>query len=256
MIAKRKEKLGIALIAVLALLVVAGILLQNPVAQDLNYHLFKDARTLFYIPNFWNVLSNILFLLVGLLGLYRTLIIKTLNIKKEIKASYILLFAGITLVAFGSGYYHLWPDNQTLVWDRLPMTIAFMALFSIIISEYISVRIGKALLLPFIILGMASVLYWYFSELNGMGDLRYYAIVQFFPMLAMPIIFIFFNSQYSNTRVYWLLLVVYIAAKVFEHFDEEIYNTLGIISGHSLKHIVVALGLYILLISYTKRTAK
>ncbi len=253
MISTTKEKIGIALIVVLAFFVAIGLWLQNPVAQDMSYHLFKDGRTVFDTPNFWNVLSNILFLFVGLLGLYRILITKTLNIIEEVKSSYTLLFAGITLVAFGSGYYHLWPDNQTLVWDRLPMTIAFMALFSIIISEFVSVHIGKVLLVPLILLGMASVIYWYFSELNSSGDLRFYVFVQFFPMLAIPIILICFRSRYNNASAYWLLLIAYIAAKIFEHFDGEIYNTLGFISGHSLKHITAALGLYILLVFYTRR---
>ncbi len=255
MISKTKQKIGIALIVVLAFFVAAVLWLQNPIAQDISYHLFKDNRTVFDTPNFWNVLSNALFLFVGLLGLYRILIAKTLNIIEEAKSSYTLLFIGITLVAFGSGYYHLWPDNQTLVWDRLPMVIAFMALFSIIISEFISVRIGKLLLVPLVLLGMVSVIYWHFSELNSTGDLRFYAFVQFFPMLAIPIILVCFHSQYNNTYAYWLLLIAYITAKIFEHFDGEIYNILGFISGHSLKHITAALGLYILLVFYTRRNA-
>lgn len=256
MISKRKEKIGITLIVVLALFVVVATGLQNPIAQDVNYHLFKDSRTLLGIPNVWNVLSNAVFLFVGLSGLYKILITNSLNIIAEIKSSYVLFFIGITLVAFGSGYYHLWPDNQALVWDRLPMTIAFMALFSIIISEFISVRIGKVLLIPLVFLGMAAVIYWHVGEINGVGDLRYYAIVQFFPMLAMPVIFICFNSIYSHTRAYWFLLVAYIIAKVFEHFDGEIYNALGVISGHSLKHIIVAAGLAALLVSYAVRNAR
>jgi hypothetical protein len=164
-----------------------------------------------------------------------------------------LLFFGTFLVGFGSGYYHLDPNNQTLVWDRLPITVAFMALFSIIISEFISVRSGKTLLLPLILAGILSVAYWQFSEIRGEGDLRFYALVQFYPMLAIPIILICYRSRCTYVYAYWCLLLAYIIAKLFEHFDAEVYNVSGFISGHSLKHLAAALGMYVLLVSYQKR---
>ncbi|MEE8388841.1 MAG: ceramidase domain-containing protein, partial [Acidiferrobacterales bacterium] len=215
---------------------------------------FSDSRKIFSILNFWNVVSNLPFLIVGVIGLYRIIVTGTLNVIGDIKISYILLFLGVSLVAFGSGYYHLWPDNQTLVWDRLPMTIAFMALFSIVISEFISARAGKALLLPFILAGASSVIYWHFSEFRGAGDLRYYAFVQFFPIIVIPVILVCFSSRCRGVNAYWLLLTAYIVAKVFEQFDGAVYSWLGIISGHSIKHVVVAFGLYILLVSYERRS--
>ena len=204
-------------------------------------------------PSILNVLSNLPFILVGLLGLHRLTRINSLNIVSENKLAYMALFFGTTLVTFGSGYYHLWPDNQTLVWDRLPMTIAFMGLFSIVISEYISTRLGKILLIPLLALGLLSVFYWHLTEANGQGDLRFYAFVQFFPILAIPIILLTFKSSFSQTSGYWWLLVAYIAAKVFEHFDTEIHSLLVVVSGHSIKHVAAAIGVYILLRSYESR---
>lgn len=249
----KKEKVGYILIFVMALFAGIIILIQDPIAQDVNYHHFKDTRNILRIPNFWNVVSNVLFLIVGILGLYEISVAGKLRIVNDIKIAYIFLFLGIILVAFGSGYYHLWPNNQTLVWDRLPMTIAFMALVSIIISEFISVRIGKALLLWLILAGFSSVVYWHFSEIWGEGDLRYYALVQFLPILVIPVILICFRSRCTNVNAYWWLLVAYISAKAFEYFDDDIYSVLGFISGHSLKHIAAALGSYILLFSYERR---
>ena len=52
---------------------------------------------------------------------------------------------------------------------------------------------------------------------------------------------------------YWFMLIAYGLAKVFEYFDEAVFNNLGIISGHSLKHILAALGVLFLLRSYIKR---
>ena len=249
----RKEKIGLILITISAIITLIGLLIQDPIPQDPAYHNFADKNDAYNIPNILNVLSNLPFLIVGLLGLYYLSIKKTLNIVTLNTSAYFALFIGTALVSFGSGYYHLWPDNQTLVWDRLPMTIAFMGLFSIVISEFISMKIGKLLLIPLLILGVMSVLYWHITESNGYGDLRYYAMVQFFPILAIPIILFAFKSRFSNINAYWWLLTFYIAAKLFEHYDFEVQEQLSIISGHSIKHIAAAIGLYILLRAYENR---
>ena len=249
----KKEKLGFGLIIFMALFVLGGVLSQGPIAQDVTYHLFADTREIWAVPNFWNVVSNIPFVMVGVIGLYKFKSPVKLEVLGEMTIAYMLFFFGTLLVGFGSAYYHLAPDNQSLVWDRLPMTIAFMALFSIIISEFIAVHSGKALLLPLILAGIFSVVYWHFSEMRGEGDLRLYALVQFYPILAIPVILLCFRSRCTYIQAYWWLLLTYIVAKVFEYFDAEVFNVLGFISGHSLKHVFAALGIYVLLISYQKR---
>jgi hypothetical protein len=248
-----KEKVGYSLIIFTALLALGGIVAQDPIPQDITYHLFVDTREIWSVPNFWNVVSNLPFVLVGLLGLYKLRFPGKLKIIDDTNIAYILLYFGTFLVGFGSGYYHLAPDNQTLAWDRLPMTIAFMALFSIIISEFISVRTGKALLRPLILAGILSVAYWHFTENQGEGDLRFYVLVQFYPMLAIPVMLVCFRSRCTHVYAYWWLLLVYIVAKLFEHFDAEVFDVLGFISGHSLKHVTAALGMYVLLVFYQKR---
>jgi len=248
------EKTGFNLILIITVLSIIAWLSQDRVAQDINYHDFSDLRTIFSIPNFWNVLSNLPFLIVGFLGLYKLFVKNNLQIINEMKTAYAFLFFGVFLVAFGSGYYHLSPNNQTLVWDRLPMTIAFMAMFAIIVAEFISIQVGKALLWPLLIAGVASVVYWHITELQGLGDLRFYAFVQFFPMLVMPVILLCFKSRFSHLNAYWVLFASYALAKVFELFDQSVYDFLGFaISGHSIKHIVPALGLYVLLLAYQQR---
>ncbi len=225
----------------------------EPIAQEPAYHIFSDTKEFLRIPNFLNVLSNLPFLIVGLIGIYKLNFSNGLKIVTQNKLGYFALFFGVSLVSLGSVYYHLWPSNQTLVWDRLPITIVSMGLFSIVISEFISVKTGKLLLAPLIILGLFTVFYWHITELRGEGDLRYYAVIQFFPMLAIPIILSAFKPRYSGVSFYWWLLLAYVAAKFFELFDQEIHALLIIISGHSLKHIIAAAGLYILLKSYENR---
>jgi len=226
---------------------------QAPIAQDKSYHQFFDSNTIFNIPNFWNVLSNLPFLFVGIWGTLWIIKSDTTSYLHEIKLAYFALFIGVGLVSIGSGYYHLSPNNNTLMWDRLPMTIAFMALFSIILSEFIHIQLGRILLLPLLIVGISSVMYWHFSELAGQGDLRFYALVQFLPILIIPIILIFFQSVFDRRNAYWLLLAAYLLAKILEYYDEETHRIVFFLSGHSLKHIVAAAGVYLLLRSYKTR---
>ena len=248
-----KEKIGSIVILLILLSGIFGVLMLDPIAQDLEYHLFKDQKTIFGIPNFWNVVSSLLFLFAGIIGLHRILRSNRITIIHEMKAAYILFFLAASLVGFGSVYYHLWPSNGTLAWDRLPMTIGFMALFSIIIAEFISFKLGKFVLWPLVIFGVFSIFYWYNTESNGEGDLRLYILVQFLPMIVIPLILLFYKSKFTCTSGYWLLLCAYALAKAFEHFDEAIYNLPLLLSGHSLKHIVAALGILFLLNAYKKR---
>ena len=248
----KKNKLTVMLIWSITLVALIGIFFIKPISQDLGYHNFIDNKEMLGIPHFWNVLSNVPFLIVGVLGLMQ---FKRLNIIAEMGVAYWLLFFGIALVAFGSGYYHLNPDNHTLVWDRLPMTIAFMSLFAIIISEFINVRLGSILLFPLVLVGIASVFYWQWTEANGVGDLRFYALVQFLPILLIPIMLLMYRSKYSHISGYWWLLLFYVAAKALEYYDSQVFELLGaLISGHSIKHVAAALGTYMLFLSYKKRT--
>jgi len=251
------EKVGSYLIGAIFIAVIAIFFLVAPVGQDLGYHNFSDGNGFSYLPNTLNVLSNIPFFLVGLTGLVAMNRggKQSLKLIDNNRLPYFFLFAGAVLVGVGSSYYHLIPNNETLVWDRIPMTIAFMGLYSVIISEFISVRLGKLAIIPLIVIGICSVLYWWFTEIDGVGDLRFYAVIQFFPVLTIPIILIFFRSKFDYVRGYWVLIATYVGAKIFETLDHQIHNLLIIISGHSIKHVLPAIGLYYLVASYKKRTA-
>ncbi len=126
----QKKTIGFLILLALVLILTVAIIITPPIQQDLTYHKFSDSNTIFKISNFMNVASNIPFLIVGFWGITS---LKKITIKK---VQYLLLMLGIILIGIGSSYYHLTPNNNTLVWDRLPMTLVFMSLFSIIISEY------------------------------------------------------------------------------------------------------------------------
>ena len=248
-----RERVGYAAILLISIAGIIGMLMVEPIAQDSGYHQFADQRTILGIPNFWNVVSNLPFLIVGLMGLFSLLRPGRIQFITELKPAYVLFFAGVALVNCGSGYYHLWPGNETLVWDRLPMTFAFMALFAVIIAEFSSLKAGRFALWPLVIFGVFSVFYWHFTETAGRGDLRLYALVQFLPMLLIPLFLLLFKPRFTLTSGYWALLLAYLLAKVFEYFDESLLESLGFISGHSLKHIVAALGVFLLLRTYKIR---
>ncbi|MFT6747155.1 MAG: multisubunit Na+/H+ antiporter MnhG subunit [Glaciecola sp.] len=238
-IALTKEKTGRVLLILLGVIALVAYLLSPSLNQDTNYHLFSDQTQCAAVPNFWNVITNVPFLMVGVLGLIKSKYFTKLKLQKQV------FFAGISLVAFGSGYYHWNPNNSTLVWDRLPMTVAFMALFSVIIGEYFNEKLGRKTFVPLLITGIASVFYWVLFD-----DLKFYVLVQFYPMLAIPIILIFMKRKNQLSWGYWALLVAYVLAKIFEHFDHETHDFLSFISGHSIKHLVAALGVYCLLYFY------
>jgi len=247
----KKQKIGKMLIIMITAISVIGVFFIDPIKQVLSYHQFVDNKTVFGIPHFWNVVSNIPFLVIGI---YALIFFRKMEIIAEMGVAYWLFFFGVALVAFGSGYYHYSPSNHSLVWDRLPMTVAFMSLFSIIISEFINERQGALLLIPFTCLGIFSVFYWQWTELHGVGDLRFYVLVQFVPIVLIPIILIFYPGKFNSNSGYWLLLLAYLIAKFLEYFDASIYHFFGgFISGHPLKHVAAAVGVMFLFQYYKSR---
>jgi hypothetical protein len=229
----------------------AGIaLIVPPIAQNPDYHSFADQRMVLGVPNFWNVLSNLSFVIVGMLGI-KFLMHDRPNYRLPLGE--IFFFSGVLLVGFGSGYYHMNPSNQTLVWDRLPMAVSFMAFFSIIVAECIDNRVGRWMLCPLVLVGISSVIYWYATELKGCGDLRPYMVVQFLPALLLVVILFLYKSDLLWQRYVWAVLAAYAAAKVVEALDVQIYSMTGIISGHTLKHLFAALGAYLFLIALQRK---
>jgi len=217
-----------------------------PVPQDLKYHNFADQRSFAGIPHFWNVVTNIPFIVIGIIGFFKIQKQELTGILPELLRAYLAFFVGLVLIGLGSGYYHLNPSNSTLVGDRMAITITFMSFLVLIIGESISTKTASRLLFPLIFLGLASVIYWNITENLGIEDLRFYALVQFLPMLLIPLMLLFYGSCLSVRRWIFAIIVVYGIAKIAEFYDQQIYDLIGF-SGHGLKHIIAAFGAFLFL---------
>ncbi|HTS69602.1 MAG TPA: alkaline phytoceramidase [Terriglobia bacterium] len=218
------------------------------VAQSPDYHHFADQRMVLGIPNFLNVISNVPFLIVGIWGLVVVLGVRGANTRSFVtwgeRWPYIVLCVGVALTCLGSAYYHLVPNNARLVWDRLPMTLGFMSLLCAMLMERVNPRIGLLALVPLVLLGVTSVVYWYLTELRGAGDLRPYIVVQFYTLALILLMLWLFPARYTRGPDLLVALGFYVLAKIFESLDRPIYNLGHIISGHTLKHIAAAVGIY------------
>ncbi len=210
-----------------------------PVSQSEDYHNFADKRVVIGISNFADAVSSFSFLVAGVAGLFCFARLKRKSSYKE-ELSYLVFFGGLILIGFGSAFYHLNPNNWRLLWDRLPMSICFMAFFSIVIGNVFNKKTANTLLVPLLILGMGSVIFWYLTELQGRGDLRPYIFVQFYPVMAIPLMIFLFPRKIINRKDIFIILALYGTAKIFELLDEQIFHLTGIISGHTLKHLVAA----------------
>jgi hypothetical protein len=201
--------------------------------QDPSYHRFADRRVFLGLDNAADVLSNLPFLLVGAIGLW------CLWRSRSQMRSYWVLFAAVALTGLGSIYYHLAPDDTRMVWDRLPIAVAFAALLSAVISERVNAAIEAELLLPLSIGGAASVLYW-----AAFDDLRPYALVQFGSIAVIVALCLCFRSRYTRGSDIFVAVAIYALAKVSEMLDAQVYALGGIVSGHTLKHLIAAFAVW------------
>ena len=243
------------IIAFTVLSIAAAVLLPAR-PQPVTYHNFADHRTMFGVVNFLDVASNLGFLLAAIAGLAVVLRPRTRFEFNSERWPYAVFFLGMLLTAVGSAYYHLAPDNGRLFWDRLPMTIAFMALIAGQVADRISVRAGLTLLLPMLLVGAASVVYWRATERAGAGNVMPYGVLQGYSVAILLLIAILYPSRYTRGNdVYWVF-AGYVLAKLLELFDRELLAVGHLVSGHTLKHIAAAVAGFMVCRMLMLRTLK
>ncbi len=232
---------------------IAGVFFIKPIPQDPAYHVFADQRAMLAIPNFWNVVTNVPFIIVGTMGMALVASRGTVGGLPELRTEYFVFFLGVCATGLGSVFYHYHPTNDTLLWDRIPIAVTLVAFFGAVVGEHLSAATSRRLFWPLIALGIGSVLYWYITEKSGSGDLRFYALVQYLPVLLVPVILALFKARLVPAGYLWAVAGSYLVAKIAEMLDGPIYATGRLLSGHSLKHLVAALGTYLLYLALRRR---
>jgi len=222
------------------LLCVAAAFVVPAIPQWPSYHQFADRRGAFGIPNFLDVASNAGFLIAGLAGLIVVFGGRTQFEFARERWPWTVFFFGMLLAGIGSAYYHLAPDNERLFYDRLPMTFAFMGLVASQIVDRIGVRAGLASLVPLLIAGAASVVFWRWTERAGVGNVVPYGILQGYAIVLLLSLAIMVPSRYRRGGDLYWIFGWYFVAKLLEAFDGSVFALGHLVSGHSLKHLAAA----------------
>lgn len=236
---------GWLLAAVTGFFVVAAVLIPA-MPQPLSYHQFADCRTIWAVPNFFNVISNLPFLAGGVLGLAHVVRGGGRFIDPREQLPYLVFFLGATLTCFGSGYYHAAPDNARLVWDRLPMTLGFAGLVAGAIAERVDLKLGLRSLWPLLAVGILTTFYWYGTERLGRGNLIPYAAFQAWSVFVIVLLVVAFRvPRYTHGGLLAWAAVWYGLAKVFEGLDLQVFRLLGgTLSGHTIKHVLASFAVF------------
>lgn len=211
-----------------------------------SYFEFADTNKIFNISNAWNVLSNLPFLFVGIWGFLR---IRKYPINDVIDHSGIWFALAMALTSFGSSYFHIDPNPQTLFWDRLPMAFAFSSLLALLLIDRHFSNFKHLHLILLIILSTLTVVNWRF----GNGDLRPYILLQFMGGLWILLIAVFTpNNKIKKSNISYSLLI-YLFAKICESYDQQIFSVTQAISGHTIKHLLAAASAGIIFLAWHKK---
>lgn len=199
------------------------------------YHQFADTRPAFAIANAADVLSNIAFLIAGLLGAWALHRLPHRSLSNMQRAMTALFFAGLVITSACSAWYHLRPDDVRLVADRSGMAIAFSGLLGLAVADRVSERASA--LVGLLVLLCAP---WAIGQ-AAHGELLPWATLQFGGMALLLVLAVQAPRAHA-LQVNWLALIaIYAAAKVCEMHDAAIFTATGaLLSGHTLKHLLAA----------------
>jgi hypothetical protein len=208
--------------------------------QQASYHQFADGRTLIDgIPNTLDVISNLAFVLPGLLGLASLARGRLVIGVRSERIAIAALFSGMVVTAAGSWFYHLAPDDFRLIFDRAGMCILFAGFFAVMLDDRVLPAAPWTRLIVLEAIGLAGGLSWYL-----LSDLRFYGWVQFFPFLATAAMLLAFPGRYDRAGRLWIALGWFLVTKGVEAFDAPIFQLLGgTLSGHTLKHLAAGVAM-------------
>lgn len=241
------------------LLACALMLAHGPIAQLAQYHQFADRSTLLGVPHGADVWSNLGFALVGGWGMLRLWPMQAAPSHNAGRQGYRLFLAALLLTSVGSSLYHLAPDDARLVWDRLPIALACAGLLAAVRAECRALpdaRRDAWWLGILAVLSVLSVLWWYVTALRGAGDLRPYLLLQGLPLILIPLWQAHYRAPHRDRLAFGAALLLYGAAKLAELNDHALLAALGVISGHTLKHLLASAAAAVLVARLVARQAE
>jgi len=239
----------------ITLALVAAALAHGPVAQLPDYHDFADHTAHLGIAHFADVLSNLGFALVALWGWIRLFPARHRTELNDSWAAYGLFLIALFLTAFGSSFYHLAPDNTRLVWDRLPIALACAGLLAGVRGDARKRRCD-GYVAALAVFAVASVAWWHFTGQTGIGDLRPYLLLQVLPIVLIPLWQWLYSLPRAERWAFAGALLLYVIAKLTELYDHEIAAALGMITGHTLKHLLATAAAAGIVGSLVRRTGR
>ncbi|KAI4337141.1 hypothetical protein L6164_015590 [Bauhinia variegata] len=208
------------------------------IPRSAKHHQYVDMRNLLGVPNTLNVITNFPFLVVGVLGFVFALEGGLFSTSSKAEAwAWILFYAGTAGMAFGSAYYHLKPDDNRVLWDTLPIMVAYSALLSSLLIERMGQRTGLCCM--FLLL-LAALLFVAYERIYN--DIRFCMIFQLILPVAIPGVAFSYHSIYTHSSYWFWSTGIYLLAKFEAVADRKLYQLNNFtISGHSLEHLCLAL---------------
>lgn len=202
--------------------------------QPESYHHFADQRAWHAIPNFADVVSNLIFTAVGAIGLYKLRSLPGAMQNAGLPLS--VFFGGLLLTGAGSAYYHWAPDAQTILVDRVPMVFAFAGVIGTFLTQRVSARIGLFGLIAGLGVGCAGL-----AASAITGNLALYLALQFGGLAGIAA-GLFLLKKTDDHLPWWTLIGWYAVAKALELGDHLVWDvTQHMVSGHTLKHIAAGM---------------
>lgn len=229
--------------------------LHGRIAQPAHYHDFADRSGAFGIDHAADVFSNAGFALVAIWG---WLTLHPRRASDRLRAGwpgYRLFLIGLFLTAFGSGFYHLAPDNARLIWDRLPIALACAGLLVGVRGDTKPGLKSEIEAIVLALFAVASVAWWAYTDRSGADDLRPYLLLQGLPLLLIPLWQAIHRAPRADRIAFAVAMGLYMLAKVAEVLDHEIANALGFVSGHTLKHLIATTATAAVVWGLTRRFA-
>jgi hypothetical protein len=240
----------------LTLVMAAALWVHGPIPQWTHYHLFADLREFAGVPRAGDVLSNLPFALIGLWGLFSLARRERFRSFGAAWPAYALFVVALILTALGSGFYHLAPDNARLVWDRIPIALACAGLLAGVRADTHSDHHALRFTVVLAVAAVASVVWWYVTETQGQGDLRAYLFVQLVPAVLIPLWQGLARAPKADRLAFGGAIVLYFVARAAEFNDRALFDALGWISGHTIKHLVAACAAAVIVGRLIVRTRK